>query len=200
MNFKACLKTPSIALWLTFFPLLLWRRGLGRGGVLLRRSHSYTTSVIFRPSLKSLCMVLGVVTALSCGSRALAQNADFSITWSSIDGGGATSTGGVYTVSGTIGQPDAGIMFAGSYQLVGGFWGVLQTPGAPLLKITRSGGNVILSWPDPSPGWHLQQTSALPSAPLSWTDVSQVPSVVGAEKQVSLSAGPGNKFFRLAYP
>jgi hypothetical protein len=30
-----------------------------------------------------------------------------SIDWSTIYGGGGTSTGGVYTVSGTIGQPDA---------------------------------------------------------------------------------------------
>ena len=34
----------------------------------------------------------------------------YSIDWSTIDGGGGTSTGGVYTVSGTIGQPDAGTM------------------------------------------------------------------------------------------
>jgi hypothetical protein len=27
--------------------------------------------------------------------------------WFTIDGGGGTSTGGVYAVSGTIGQPDA---------------------------------------------------------------------------------------------
>ena len=37
---------------------------------------------------------------------ALAQT--YSIDWYTIDGGGGTSTGGVYSVSGTIGQPDAG--------------------------------------------------------------------------------------------
>ena len=37
-------------------------------------------------------------------------------------GGGGTSTGGVYSVSGTIGQPDAGLLTGGSYTLAGGFW------------------------------------------------------------------------------
>ncbi|MFN3409754.1 MAG: hypothetical protein ACK45B_12210, partial [Limisphaerales bacterium] len=33
--------------------------------------------------------------------------AQYSIPWQTIDGGGGTSTGGVYRVTGTIGQPDA---------------------------------------------------------------------------------------------
>lgn len=32
----------------------------------------------------------------------------FDLTWSTIDGGGGTSTGGAYTLNATIGQPDAG--------------------------------------------------------------------------------------------
>jgi hypothetical protein len=37
---------------------------------------------------------------------ALAQN--YTINWYKISSGGGTSTGETYTVSGTIGQPDAG--------------------------------------------------------------------------------------------
>ena len=51
-----------------------------------------------------------------------------------MDGGGGTSTGGGYTVTGTIGQPDAGTMGGGTFSLNGGFWGIIaaiQTPGAP---------------------------------------------------------------------
>ena len=49
-----------------------------------------------------------------------AQN--FAIDWFTIDGGGGTSTGGVYSISGTIGQPDAGpVLTGGNYSLVGGF-------------------------------------------------------------------------------
>jgi len=41
-----------------------------------------------------------------------------------IDGGGTTSsTGGAFTLGGTIGQPDAGqTMTGGSFELTGGFW------------------------------------------------------------------------------
>ena len=68
------------------------------------------------------------------------QAQQYSIDWYKIAGGGGTSTGGVYAVSGTIGQHDAGgPMTGGSYSLTGGFWSlitVVQTPGAPLLTIT----------------------------------------------------------------
>jgi hypothetical protein len=53
--------------------------------------------------------------------------ADYEISWSTIDGGGGRSSGGSYVLSGTIGQPDAGVMSGGSYELLGGFW-----PGGPL--------------------------------------------------------------------
>src|SRR5678815_5636557 len=46
--------------------------------------------------------------------------ADFSISWFTIDGGGNTSTGGVYSVSCTIGQPDAGGATAGVSLAPGG--------------------------------------------------------------------------------
>ena len=42
----------------------------------------------------------------------------------SLLGGGATfSTGGSYSVGGSIGQPDAGSLSGGLYHLNGGFWG-----------------------------------------------------------------------------
>jgi hypothetical protein len=46
----------------------------------------------------------------------------FEITWSTIDGGGQTSTGGSFSLTGTIGQADAGMMSGGGYDLLGGFW------------------------------------------------------------------------------
>src|SRR5205823_8159351 len=75
----------------------------------------------------------------------------YSIDWFTIDGGGGTSTGGVYSVSGTIGQPDAGHMSGGAYTLDGGFWGIIaaiQTPGAPTLRVVRTSTNtVVVAWP-----------------------------------------------------
>ena len=73
----------------------------------------------------------------------------YTIDWYKIAGGGGTSTGGTYQVSGTIGQPDAsGAMTGGSYTLTGGFWSlisVVQTAGLPSLTITRAGNSVIVS-------------------------------------------------------
>jgi hypothetical protein len=54
-------------------------------------------------------------------SIALAQGYD--LLWWTVDGGGGTtSQGGNYALSGTMGQPDAGLMSGGSYTLRGGFW------------------------------------------------------------------------------
>ena len=71
---------------------------------------------------------LGLVCALGIASAGPA----YSIEWSTIDGGGGTSTGGVYTLSGTIGQHDAsGALTGGVYAIEGGFWpGVSSGPSA----------------------------------------------------------------------
>jgi hypothetical protein len=45
------------------------------------------------------------------------------LSWYTIDGGGESSSGGGYTLDGTLGQPDAGSLSGGSYTLVGGFGG-----------------------------------------------------------------------------
>jgi hypothetical protein len=49
-------------------------------------------------------------------------NADYAIAWYTVDGGGGTSTGGNYTLDGTIGQADAGSLSGGRYTLSGGYW------------------------------------------------------------------------------
>jgi hypothetical protein len=48
----------------------------------------------------------------------------YDLSWSTVDGGGHTfSTGGDYSLGGTIGQPDPGLLVGGDYTLGGGFWG-----------------------------------------------------------------------------
>jgi hypothetical protein len=126
----------------------------------------------------------------------------FSIDWYTIDGGGGTSTGGVYSVSGTIGQPDAGAMSGGNYTLEGGFWGVIaavQMAGSPLLTITVTGpGTVVVSWPYPSTGFSLQQNGDLSTT--NWTGGGTSPVHVGNEWQVTVSPPAGNRFYRLKNP
>ena len=131
-------------------------------------------------------------------SAASAQS--YSIDWSKVAGGGGTSTGGVYSVSGTIGQHDAGgPMTGGTYSLTGGFWALyaVQTPGAPTLRIFLTSTNTaVVAWPQPSTGWSLQQNSDL--RPSGWTNAAQTPIVVGNDNQVIISPPAGKRFYRLS--
>ena len=74
-----------------------------------------------------LAAVLFISLLLS--TIAMASTAQsYAISWWTIDNGGATmSTGGGYSLGGTIGQPDAGAMSGGGYTLAGGFWGRVTT-------------------------------------------------------------------------
>ena len=52
-------------------------------------------------------------------------NADdsYDLSWYTVDGGGEMwSTGSDFELGGTIGQPDAGEMWGGTFTLTGGFW------------------------------------------------------------------------------
>lgn len=122
----------------------------------------------------------------------------FTIDWFTMDGGGGTSTGSVYSVSGTIGQPDAGgPMTGGSYSLTGGFWALptaLQSPGAPTLLIVRGAvGFATISWNPATPGFVLQQSDSL-TAP-NW---SNAPS--GAANPTIVPATLPSRFYRLRRP
>ncbi|MBO6512637.1 MAG: hypothetical protein JJ974_01560 [Phycisphaerales bacterium] len=76
-------------------------------------------------------LALTSATTLAVGPSEGPSGGDFSIPWSTIDGGGViNSTGGSFSLSGTIGQPDAGqTMTGGSFSLTGGFWaGINSAP------------------------------------------------------------------------
>ena len=64
------------------------------------------------------------VLAQTGGSPSAPHEATYSLTWSTVDGGGEMySVGGAYSLGSTVGQPDAGVLEGGDYSLVGGFWG-----------------------------------------------------------------------------
>jgi hypothetical protein len=68
-----------------------------------------------------------IAALLLAGGAAQGQIA--SMSWRTVDGGGGTSTAGGFTVHGTIGQTDAGILSGGGYAILGGFWGgIASTP------------------------------------------------------------------------
>jgi hypothetical protein len=136
------------------------------------------------------------VMLLLGGSIAFAQ---YAINWHTIDGGGGTSTGGVYSVSGTIGQPDASqqTMTGGNYSLTGGFWALyaVQTPGAPTLTIVPAGpSQATISWsPATGTNWVLQESLSL--SPANWID-----SASGSTNPIVVPATLPAKFYRLFKP
>ena len=124
--------------------------------------------------------------------------AQYSIPWFTIDGGGGTSTGGVYAVSGTIGQPDAGgPMTNGQYSVTGGFWVLptaVQVTGAPTLTlIPATPGNATILWTPNTPGFVLQEILNL--ATTNWIN-----SVSGSTNPIVVPAMLPTKFYRLFKP
>ena len=145
-----------------------------------------------------LWRTLASCALLLAGGVLTAPAQSYSIDWFKVAAGGGPSTNAQYSVSGTIGQPDAGHLSGGNYSLDGGFWGIIaavQTPGAPLLTITPAGTNVIVSWPSPSTGFGLEETPGL--NPATWSPVPPTNSDNLTIKSITVPARPGNRFYRL---
>jgi len=153
----------------------------------------------YRNLFKWLARLATRGVALALATSALRTEAQsFSIDWFTIDGGGGASTGGVYVVSGTIGQPDAGgPMSGGQYSLIGGFWALpiaVQTTGAPTLTIVSAApGQTTISWTPDTPGFVLQETLSL--SPANWIN-----SPSSATNPVTIPAALPKKFYRLFKP
>ncbi len=141
-----------------------------------------------------LALLLCLLPSVFC----LPAFAQYAIDWHTIDGGGGTSTGGVYSVSGTIGQPDAsGPMTNGQYSVTGGFWALptaVQVTNAPTLTIAPAGaGQATISWTPATSGFVLQETWVL--SPANWTN-----SLSGATNPIVVPATLPSKFYRLFKP
>jgi len=126
----------------------------------------------------------------------------YTIDWYKVAGGGGTSTGATYSVSGTIGQPDAsGAMSGGNYSVTGGFWSlinVVQTPGAPALNINHSGNVGTVYWQAVA-GWNLVQSGNLTTPIGSWP-ANNSATLTGGTNYLNLTNAAGNLFFRLKNP
>ncbi|MBI3878576.1 MAG: hypothetical protein HY301_00730 [Verrucomicrobia bacterium] len=146
-----------------------------------------------------------IVTCLLLAANAVAHaQTNYAIPWFKIAGGGAMqSTGGVYALSGTIGQPDAGRVAStnDSFRLEGGFWGIaVQQAGYPVLGVTRSGTNALISWVTAETGFVLQTVTNL-ATPTAWSDAGFAPAVSGSTNVVTAPLNPAVKtFFRLRRP
>jgi len=146
-----------------------------------------------RPTLLVTLTLWLVVTGAS---------AQYAINWHKVSGGGGTSTGGVYSVSGTVGQHDAGgPMTGGNYSLAGGFWTLyaVQTPGAPLINIRLTPTNTaMVYWPSPSTGFELLQNTNLTTT--NWVTPPEPVTDNGSIKFIIVNPPLGNRFYRLRSP
>jgi hypothetical protein len=76
-----------------------------------------------KPILVLILLGAFALFALNVRVGYAAPRATYEISWYTIDGGGAQDlSGGTYTLSGTVGQFDAGSQSGGSYALNGGYW------------------------------------------------------------------------------
>jgi len=74
--------------------------------------------------MKRKIVALTLTVLLAFASVALAGSVAYELPWFTVDGGGGMwSAGGGFTLGGTIGQPDAGVLSGGTFTLSGGFWG-----------------------------------------------------------------------------
>jgi hypothetical protein len=143
-----------------------------------------------------MCVLVGLIIL---PASAIAQT--YTVDWYKIAGGGGTSTGGTYQVTGTIGQPDAsGAMTGGQYSVTGGFWSlisVVQMPGVPNLLIVPNGANSVkILWPDPATNsFTLQQNGNLATA--NWVTSGYAITTASGTNSITITPPTGNLFFRL---
>ncbi len=116
----------------------------------------------------------------------------YSVNWFTLEAG-ATSSGGVYSVSSAMGQPDAGVMSGGSFTLEGGFWpaSAVRIAPVPTLRVQRIGDQLSISWSPATPGFSLEMTGEL-GAP-AW-----LPAPSGNANPTTLTPSANSTFYRLA--
>ena len=93
----------------------------------------------------------------------------------------------------------------GRVDLISGNWNdgtlTVMTNGStflPSLALTRSGNNVIVSWPAIWASWTLQQITDL--TPGNWASFGGTIGNDGTTKSATNSSSAGNRFFRLSNP
>lgn len=131
----------------------------------------------------------------------------FSIDWWTIDGGGGTSRGGDFSLSGTIAQSDAGApQQGGDFEVTGGYWPgvptVIQTPDAPQLRIMKDSetGEMTIIWPLPDDGFELRSSRSLGQAPTPWSSVAPLlvqTDPTGSFRFIVVTNPMGRNYFKL---
>jgi uncharacterized repeat protein (TIGR01451 family) len=135
---------------------------------------------------------LAVTAASLLSTMAGAQPYD--VSWYTVDGGGGTSSGGSYVLSGTAGQPDAGGPFAGgTYGLHSGFWSIAAGgaigPQADL-SVTKTDGQAT-AVPGQGATYTIVAGNAGPNA-VTGATVTDTPPAALTNVNWTCSASPGS--------
>jgi hypothetical protein len=110
-------------------------------------------------------------------------------------GQAVVSSGGVYTLEGVLGPAQDVTMTGGAYAIDRGFFTlIVETPGAPTMKIQVQGPDLVITWSGSVNAFNLEQTSALGSA---WSAVSATQQTAASEIKVTVPLGAQNQFLRL---
>ena len=86
------------------FQVLEWFPGINPFFALQFSPVNAILGLAMRNSFKSVLLLAGLLA-----TAALSSAQPYDISWYTIDGGGGSSSGGNFSISGTIGQPDAGL-------------------------------------------------------------------------------------------
>ena len=170
------------------------------------RTRSQQPGRLLQPKLFSVSFALGAFCAagvMSAVTNRAQSGGPFDLSWSTIAGGGGTSSGGQYQLSGTIGQPDPGVLSGGNFRLEGGYWSgitLVQTPGAPRLKITLlPAGKAVISWPVGVPGFLLEETATVADSK-TWSAAPPLIVDTATEHTVTVEAVGVIRCYRLRKP
>jgi hypothetical protein len=144
-------------------------------------------------------LLIRVAAVLSFFAASAAQSQIFTIDYFVLSGGGGASSNAEFSVTGVIGQADAGPRLAGGpFSLDAGFSSVTAAsiPAIrPVLSINKSGPTVTLLWSSMSAGFVLERTASL-VLPISWQP-APAPEIVGSNNTVILTSPQSTMFFRL---
>ena len=74
----------------------------------------------------------------------------------------------------------------------------IQLSANPTISASRSGGNIVLSWPASDFNFAVQAKSSLTSGP-AWTTLTNAPAIVGTNWQMTLPSTNTARFFKLIH-
>jgi len=141
--------------------------------------------------MKTLLILLAL-----CLTASAQSGGPWAIRSSTLDSGGQRSTGGAWTLTGTIGQSDATApkSTGGGWAVEGGFWpGTVAEPGGPVLTMAPLGVNrLTIAWPAAAAGHKLQYSTNLNT----WTDYPGLTITGASSIEWPLANGP-RYYFRL---